>query len=190
MNGEVTIDECDSGRDEICAQGESEYVPGFSLANCRKNYWEDCTSQNKSEDCNDTNERDCKWISYHDYSFTEDGLLPNESIEGVCVPMYAPAFERDQNQDIIGGEMCTTSSTLCLVMYVKKGILGDYNCEENCYCDPDDSDYDDFAENMNEICTSIGDCGIKTNYFEKSGKYELDDEEIFKIERYRDADPD
>jgi hypothetical protein len=198
MNGEVTIDECDA-RNEICWQNESKYVPGFSLANCRKNYWDistdgtgECISQNNSEDCEDTNGRDCKWIGdYHDYSFTLDkGLFPNEDIGGVCVPKYPPAFERDQNKEIIGGEVCSAATSYCLVMYEKKGIFGDYNCKENCYCDPDDSDYDNFRDEINNICTSIGDCGVKKNYFNQEGKYKLTDEEIFKKERYREADPD
>ncbi|MCK9569221.1 hypothetical protein M0R72_09810 [Candidatus Pacearchaeota archaeon] len=190
MNGEVTIDECDSGRDKICVQNESEYVSGFALANCRKNYWEDCTSQNKSEECENSDARDCKWISYHDYTFTDEGLTPDEDIDGVCVPLYPPGFERDQNQEVIGGEICSMATTNCLVMYEKSGALGDYECVENCYCDPDDSDYDNFRDRISEICTSLGDCGVKDNYFEKSGKYAITDDEIFKIKRYREADPD
>ena len=191
MNGEVTIDECESGRDKICAQKGSEYIENFSLANCRKNYWENCAEQNKSEDCTDIDiGGDCEWISYRDYSFTENGLAPDEDVGGVCVPKYPTAFERDQNREVIGGERCTTGNSYCVVMYEKTGIWGDYKCKENCYCDPEDSDYDDFAEEMNKICTSIGDCGVKTNYFGKDGKYKLTDEEIFKKERYKEADPD
>lgn len=201
MFGEVTLDECDSGRDKLCFQSESEYIEDYSLANCRKNYWESCTLQNNSEDCIDIDiGGDCKWIAWRDYAFTEDGLLPNgdedtdndgdEDNDGVCVPLYPPAFARDQNQEVIGGEMCTGASTACLVMEKKTGLFGDWECDENCYCDPEDDDYDDFAKHMNEICTSIGDCGVKTNYFGKDGKYTLDDREIFKKERYEDGDPD
>lgn len=208
MNGEVTLDECDAKRDKICFQDESEYIEGFSLANCRKNYWEDCNSQNNSEDCEDYNERDCKWVDYRGYTFTPEGFLSGDTIDdladsgdhdemkdyddinGVCLPRYPPAFERDQNQDVIGGEMCALSTTYCVVMYEKSGIFDDYDCKENCYCDPDDSDYDDFRDEINNICTSIGDCGIKNNYFSKRGKYAITDDEIFKMERYREADPD
>jgi len=202
MNGEVTINECDSGRGLICAQNESGFIPGFSLANCRKNYWDisvsgtgGCMAQNNSEDCNDNNDRDCKWINYREYFFNETtglqaGSDDDDKVTGVCVPLYPVGFNRSQDKEIIGGEMCTAATSYCLVMYEKKGIFGDYECKENCYCDPEDSDYDNFAANMNNICTSIGDCGIKKNYFNKDGKYKLTDEEIFKKERYKEGDPD
>ena len=179
-NGDVTIEECDSTRQEVCAQTTSDYSD-FTVGNCRANVWEDCTAQNNSEDCEDIEARDCKWISYRDYFFNDEtGTLTNDNddITGTCVPRYSPGFERDKNDEIIGGEMCTLASSVCFVTYEKSGILGSWKCKENCYCDGvgegDSRNENDggksWASNLNKICTALGDCGEKKNYLGDLGK--------------------
>jgi hypothetical protein len=198
LNGEITLDESDSLREEICVQEESEYISGFYHANFRKNYWEismdgtgGCVDQKNQEDCEDKTLRDCVWISYHDYSYTDNGFLPDNNIGGVCVPEYPPAFRRDNEKKILDGELCENfGSTSVLVTYEKRGVLGDlfggFKCKENCYADPDSDEYDNFAEKINQICNSLGDCGIKKNYLGVDGKYDYKD--LFKKEEYSNGE--
>jgi hypothetical protein len=176
-NGEITIEECDSARGEICAQTTSEYK-GYTTANCKVNMWRDCYIQNNIEDCEDNEKRDCKWISYKNYSFVGGYLQQNESIGGACVPRYAPGFERDATTST---DRCGLASSVCYVFYNKSGILGSFECDEenggNCYCETES-----YAEEMSNICSSLGDCGVKKNYIGNYGKYKSALELISKVE--------
>lgn len=184
-NGEVSIEECDSTRQKVCEQTISNYSD-FSIGNCKVNVWQDCTGQNTSEDCEDTDIRDCKWIDYRHYSFTENGLLndedlgADESITGACVPKYAPGFGRDQDTRVFGGTTCAIGTATCLVTYEKGLLESGWDCEDNCYCEEEE-----FANNINAICSSLGDCGTKKNYIEIFGKKQ---EDVITKERIKPED--
>ena len=177
-NGEVnTPEECDSTRGKICSE-TADKTSGFKTANCRKNVWEDCWSQTKQTDCEDISLRDCSWKNSGGYSFTENGLT-NTGASGICVPKYAPGFERtndkvDPNNDVV--KSCGAAKAVCHVK-MEKAIGGDWKCapdksgifglgsfKNNCSCL--DSNW---KTQMNNICTSLGDCGEKTNYFGVKG---------------------
>ncbi len=175
-DGEVTKEECDSTRQKICAETKDD-ESGFMFAACKANVWRDCTSQNKSEDCLNVDVRDCNWItekagSGDNYYFDSENGLTNKDSDpdsGVCVPKYAPGFERTSASDVVGGEMCVAASTICVVTYEKQGAMGGWYCKDNCYCLKDA-----WQNALNGICTKLGDCGSKTNYIGKSG-YAYDD---------------
>ncbi|MFQ5531748.1 MAG: hypothetical protein ACE5ES_03990, partial [Candidatus Nanoarchaeia archaeon] len=57
-NGDVTTEPCADFRQEVCLESE---VNGFSVAACRVNRWQDCTSQTTQQDCENTDRRDCRW---------------------------------------------------------------------------------------------------------------------------------
>lgn len=175
-NGEVTPEPCSEFRNEICVENE---VNSFSTAACVINKWQDCVNQTSKEDCTDTYARDCKWISGYSILKNADGKdvgKDEKNISGSCVPKYAPGFDFWAGEGY-GPEVCSVGSSVCVVKY-EIGIFGSKKklakkdwedkkkkCVENCQCIPDGS-----AENikwvnmMNNICTSLGDCGNKQNY--------------------------
>jgi hypothetical protein len=198
-NGEVTIEECDPLREEICVQAKSDYSD-FTIGNCKVNLWQSCTAQNTSEKCEDVELRDCKWIDYREYHFNAAGGLQAGSddidITGACVPLYPPGFNRDQSDEVSGSESCQQANSACLVTYEKNPfrILSgdtDWECTDNCYCDGIEkgdvlSDNDggvSWGNNLNTICSSLGDCGVKKNYIDIFGKKQDD---VLKRERYEE----
>lgn len=162
-NGEVTKEECDSTRQKICAEVVVDEATGFKTANCRVNLWQGCTSKNNSVDCWDMNTGDCEWIEWNAYYFSENGLKNDtgSSITGVCVPRYPPGFERDEDENVIGGDMCGMATSFCYVKYEKWWLEGEdkWKCTENCSCLEDE-----WQTGLNAICTQLGDCGNKANY--------------------------
>jgi hypothetical protein len=174
-NGEVTIEECDSTRQKICAETE-DAATGFMTGNCKKNSWEDCTSQNNSEDCLSANTRDCTWIeekagTSNNFYFSTEGLK-NEKTDvspaGVCVPKYQPGFYRDGSSDTIIN--CIMASSVCYVKMSKAVWEADYKCDtsnpsNNCSCLNAA-----WQTGLNNICTSLGDCGNKKNFVGTLGK--------------------
>ena len=183
-NGEVTKEECDSTRQKICAEVEDE-ESGFMYAACKANVWQDCTSQNNSEDCSDVDLRDCSWIaedagSGNNYYFSSSGMKNDGTFSGVCVPKYAPGFERTSKSDVSGGENCQLATAFCTVTYKKWWLASEekWECTDNCYCLEDE-----WQNSLNSICTKLGDCGNKVNYIGKPG-YEFDD--VIKEEKLSD----
>lgn len=176
-NGDVTMEQCDPTRQKICSEtnvGTSTKV--FMTANCRANVWQDCLSQT-SDSCTDNSARDCKWIKgYHiDGSDNQMGLV-SDQYGGVCVPEFAPGFERDENDQVIGGESCSAVTSKCYVGLTKSQFLGgDWTCDRknlanNCSC-MDNS----WGSDRNNICKAIGDCGVKTNLVGTQGTNSLSD---------------
>lgn len=128
------------------------------------------------------------------YSFTSEGLKEGGSTsgeDGTCVPKYAPGFERDGSDDTVGGEMCGMASSICYVLMKKAaGPFGPtWRCEQqgdplvsgylnNCSCleKRDVTNLEDLEVNSewaeglnNQICTRLGDCGVKKNVIDKWG---------------------
>ena len=204
-NGEVTVEECDSTRQKICAEKVMDGASGFLASNCKINVWEDCTLQNNSQDCLDCNVRDCMWYSggyFTDegvseadctYQVVDEGLFglfgsnktctPEDICElnenedgcvlkdgreeiGMCVPKYAPGFERDGSEDTAGSEYCSLANSICYITYEKSLLPGSqWECVENCNCLTSG-----WAEERNQICITLGDCGVKKNFVGTFGK--------------------
>lgn len=94
---------------------------------------------------------------------TPDPTTTNRK-NGVCVPDFTPGFDFWQDGD--GQAICSQASASCTVVYEKGLLEGSWKCIEGCECLEDD-----WALQVNQICTSIGDCGAGTNYV---GKYSDD----------------
>lgn len=144
-NGDVTVEPCADFRGEICKQTA---VRGFRNAACVANKWQTCTGQSDVADCLNTDVRDCQWISDR------------------CVPVYAPGFNFWANAGTCA------AGTLSYTVTYEKRIIGDWECKENCeYCKGEDgcTRSGDTVALLNNICTSYGDCGIKTNFIGVQG---------------------
>ena len=72
-----------------------------------------------------------------------------------CAPKEVPGFDLTTRQASTG--ICAMASQKCTAEWVKG--LGGWSCAANCQC-ADTS----FAEQMNDMCISLGDCGTKANY--------------------------
>ena len=157
-NGEVTVEPCADFRQEICIQDE---LNGFKTAACRVNEWQDCTSQNNQKDCENTDKRDCSWT------------------ENKCLPKFAPGFDT-WNPDGDAEQLCSLASNNCVVKY-EKSLLGSYECVENCDCLGDG-----WAQQQNNICVALGDCGVIENYVGSQGYNTLGDL-VVKSEKPKDS---
>lgn len=152
-NGEVLDEPCADFRTEVCIQDE---INNYQVAACRANRWQDCATQEDEKDCENEDKRDCSWVNVGDI------------MQG-CVPKYAPGYSFWEESET----SCDSANLKCTMQY-EKGILGgdfdDEDCEENCECD-DNS----WAEDANEVCGYLGDCGAKDNFLGYEGFLELDD---------------
>lgn len=133
-NGEVTVEPCADYRQEICIQ---DSVEDFKYAACRVNKWQDCTAQSEKKDCENTEKRDCQWVS------------------DKCVPKYAPGFSFWDSE---ANSFCALATSTCVVKY-EKDLLGKKKCVENCECLSSS-----WMSNQEAVCKSLGDCGLKTNF--------------------------
>jgi len=189
-DGEVTIEECgmpDSTRQEVCNEAVSEN--GFRTGSCKVNQWGSCYAQNNSADCLDANLRDCNWLQWNGYYFTTDdsgtylknitGGASNEV--GMCVPIFAPGFERDESQTVLGAVSCSLARSICSVRMTRGAFGGAWSCKtnavdgwyNNCSCVNNADDVYDggatWASELNGICVQMGDCGVKNNFLNKPG---------------------
>jgi hypothetical protein len=162
-NGEVTIEPCAEFRQQVCVESS---INGFSTAACRVNRWEDCVGQDNEEDCENDDERDCKWVP-----------VPVSGV-GICVPRYAPGFDFWQSQED-AEDMCNIGTLQCKIKY-EKAIGGTWECVENCECEESyqqlrEGGQGSWIEAANQICASLGDCGSSMNYINEPGHYSLID---------------
>ena len=116
-----------------------------------------------------------------------------KNVSGSCVPKYSPGFDFWAGEGY-GPELCSLGSSVCTAEYEigifaskKKLEKEDWDyriskCVKNCYCLPgyksgnakdkyennkpssDPKSYDAWISMMDNICTSLGDCGNKKNY--------------------------
>jgi hypothetical protein len=75
--------------------------------------------------------------------------------------LYAPGFDFWEEGDT--ESICSTVNTECVVEYEKK-LGSSKKCVENCHCLSAS-----WEDEMNEVCISLGDCGISVNYIEVEG---------------------
>ena len=160
-NGEVQIESCSSFRSEVCI--ESQTSTGFQTAACRVNRWQDCIDQESIVNCENSDKRDCKWLTI-DWDPVKDdqvGLILQDrdtNLNGTCVPQFSPGFNFwEETTD--ASSICSLASTQCAKTKVYYGVGGAKKDIKNEYCGSDN-----WETEMKGICSSLGDCGSTTNY--------------------------
>jgi hypothetical protein len=171
MHGEEIIEPCADFRNEVCFQDRFDTAHGnFNEAACRPNRWADCIDQTEQDDCENTDKRDCYWVKgvHYDGSNSKtskdqnaDANLADEDPEkenfgilqgeGICLPGYPPGLEfwQESNADSICG-LANSRQTV----HFTEDFFGNKECDENC-----DVLEGKWVQNMNKVCTSLGDCG-------------------------------
>jgi len=86
---------------------------------------------------------------------------------GICLPEIPTGLKFWNEGDAQG--VCNYGSSVCVVEYEEK-LTGGKECVDNCDClEPE------YAQKMNRVCSSLGDCGAYVNYV---GRYTDDGAEL------------
>jgi len=200
-NGEVLTEPCADYRQEICLQDEVEASTDsgvFRYAACIVNKWEDCLLQEESDDCENTDKRDCYWLNNSHFTQISETSSRSEieiitGADGICVPKYAPGFKywsdsSEENQE----ETCKVADRKCVIKYEKEyedpliGGMGGWDITKNEQCSSTGDGYDDWLADRNLISKAVGDCGMSENYLGYLGFY--DEEDITDISERLDED--
>jgi len=151
--GEERLEECDDYRNEICVQNDMVLNNGrvFSEAKCKLNEWRTCISYNSKTNAAELceNNPDCfiKNINVDEYFYIS-----------FCMPNYPPGFNfSDKDENKSGSAICNIATTDCTYIE-RKDWDTDWKCVANCKCKSGE-----FTKQMNDFCTSLGDCGAEAN---------------------------
>ncbi len=162
---EVTVEPCADFRQEVCKESS---VNGFKTSGCVVNKWQDCLSQTTKSSCENTDKRDCVWEKGIKVAKTGEDSV---SKKGACLPVFTPGLDFWSAEGDTES-ICSKGKFTCVVEYEKK-LTGSKKCVKNCECLEDS-----WEDNMNKICSSLGDCGVKTNYVGVMGYIDKDKEII------------
>ncbi len=158
VRGEIVRDACADFRNEICVESKTDIGGGkkFSTSACRINRWQECvyyntfTDKTKSIDSCNKNP-DC---------FVKKVEIGKDLKFNLCTPKYSPGFSVEENGRGEGAEsICSLANQKCTYIKVKK-LFGNQEINKECITNK-------FTEQMNDFCTSLGDCGAKANYLGK-----------------------
>ena len=165
--GEEIVEPCADYREKVCIESQTDTGDGiFTEANCIVNRWQDCVQQTEQEDCENTDRRDCYWLSASGGGgiraevgqTTIPGLISGNG--GACLPSVPPGLKFWEEGDSQG--ICNIGTTQCTVYY-EKGLFDSKECVDNCECLEES-----WASSQNNICVALGDCGGYVNWV---GKY-------------------
>lgn len=168
INGEEVIEPCADFRNEICIENILEtYSGNFIEAACRPNRWKDCLDQEEKDDCLNTDKRDCYWFKGAKYVGNAEttGTASSDTGEGttkklkdggeMCLPNFPAGFQFWNQGD--AKTVCSLGNIKEEVTY-EKGLISKKKCVKNC-----EVLNDEWARKMNNVCTSLGDCGAYIN---------------------------
>jgi len=157
--GEERVEPCQDYRNQICVQSDTPLNNGtekgavFTEAACRINNWRVCLDYNTETDKTKMQEK-CK---INPDCFVNNVYVSEYFQFPFCAPAYPPGFDLTNENGGRNAEMvCAMGNQKCTAMYVKD--IGGWDCQANCNCQEAI-----FAEQMNNLCTSLGDCGAYTN---------------------------
>ena len=151
--GELEVDLCENTRGQICSQRIIEESGiSFSTASCVVNEALKCISYNQ-EDSQESIEKNCNENSQCE--ITNIDVDKNFKFS-VCTPEYPRGFDLTNPSDV-STQLCSIANQECTVVY-KKGFSG-WKCIANCDCETPK-----FAEELNNLCVSLGDCGSYINF--------------------------
>lgn len=148
LDGEVRTESCADFRNEICSENRDEEI-GFSSAACRINRWQECIAANEDKDklnkCETNSDCFLKEVRLDKFKFD------------VCTPKHPEGFNLKADfGGEVGQSICGLGSQRCKVIQ-QKGF-GGWKTVVNGKClEPD------FAQTMNNLCISLGDCGGNVN---------------------------
>ena len=166
IDGEVKVEPCQDYRGQICVESRIEERGNyFSTASCKINEAIQCLNyndvgeggdqaskleaiENMKKQCNEN--EDC-YINHVDVD-------PEGFVFDMCVPNYPRGIELNSEDPTFSEELCGFASQTCIMVQQKK-ITGGWKCVHNCDCKKPK-----FAEEMNDLCISVGDCGASVNY--------------------------
>lgn len=209
--GEVSYDNCGNYRGNVCGEKTIEDNNGneISIAQCRPNEGGSCFNAN--EDLESYEYNDDGELIDEDETFEENnetcseassaGDCRLESIEvedhfkfDVCVPRYTKGYDLTQVSES-SYDVCEIATQECTTVW-RKNLANKWVCKGNCDCLTKE-----FANQMNDLCISLGDCGgfvnvegTYTKNFETLEKNDLNNEfesrilegaEVFKEEHNR-----
>ncbi len=197
VDGEVQKDTCADYRNEVCIEEQNKREDGniISSAACVTNLWQLCFSYNteigekKGEERRIAIEkRNDKCLKNPMCSVKKVDIADNFKFD-LCVPKFPPGFDLNRNAD--AGELsCAFANQKCTVIYVKE--LSGWKIKVNKGCLEQR-----FAEQMNDLCMSLGDCGASVNYLGDFGLMDsnykvynspkLGENYLSKIEKYSEV---
>lgn len=179
FDGKVTANACANTRSDICSETKSQGDGGktFSQAVCEQNRWEECLAINpgivQSQIVGRAGPLAGKLsdllvraqCSANPHCFVKTVDLTEKSTDtfkfSYCAPRYPPGFDFTDEKTTEGAaKICQQASATCTSVWVKE-LYGGWTCKANCKCEQDNFA---FVEQMNQLCTSLGDCGMKVNY--------------------------
>jgi len=185
-NGKVLPEPCEPWRNQRCNETNIGTASDPELfAACIPNRWAGCVNSNTKEIC-DAEDRDCKWLYYTADPSIYDSIwannMPAEGIskseKGLCVPKYPPAISFWEESSRL---QCEWMQPVCNVKFTKNP-LGKWKIDGDALCFKDKSyDDDDFDEvtldtssdswqmELRNMCSALGDCGVKANYIGEGG---------------------
>lgn len=147
FEGEIRTEPCAEYRNGVCV--EQDVSNDFTNAQCRTNTGALCTSFNENADklakCEESPDCYLKHVEIDKWKFD------------VCVAKYPPGFELTDEIQPDSQAICKAATQTC-TYYEKKNIEGRWTCKINCGCKDAE-----FAETMNNLCMSLGDCGLHVN---------------------------
>ena len=157
INGEVKVEPCADYRGQVCVEkpkGNTSFED-ITETTCRVNNWRACSLAKNAGDCEKI--PDCRVENVN----VDEGFKFS-----ACVPEYPPGFDLSNAENADATAVCKAASQTCEVTYVKVAKQfwgGEWKCVFNCECE----EYI-FAEQMNNLCISLGDCG---GYVNLNGDY-------------------
>ena len=156
--GEMDTLLCGDYRNEICATKDTYIVNGSTIefrdSECLLNPWRNCLSiNNRGGDLKEA----CEAAPY--CTLKKEKLADEFEFE-VCTPAYPAGFGFTNERS--GNSVCALATKTCIVL--REGKL-DQKCH---YLENEDCLYPEFTEGMNDLCRSLGDCGLSANI---AGRY-------------------
>ncbi|HDZ60992.1 MAG TPA: hypothetical protein ENH46_04770 [Candidatus Pacearchaeota archaeon] len=152
-DGEVVTEGCSDYRGEICTQYDMEdNGKTYSVAECTTNDAFTCLNYNQDEEemeekCKDNSHCMIKSVDVDEYFKFN-----------LCVGKYPRGFDLSGNENSENRVLCGMASMTCTVVKLREWD-GEWGCESNCECEDAE-----FAQKMNNLCVSLGDCGSYINY--------------------------
>lgn len=154
FEGEIRTEPCAEYRNGVCV--EQDVNGDFTNAQCRVNTGALCTKYNENVDeltkCEQSPDCYLKHVEIDKFKFD------------VCVPKYPSGFELTDEIQPDSAAICKAATQTC-TYYEKKNIEGRWQCKINCACKDAE-----FAQTMNNLCMSLGDCGLHVNLAGEAGE--------------------